>query len=415
MVFSLVLLGLTLPACDNPSPPGKAEAADGRHSADAGPLIDRHIRILLLDGIQTASVLVREPFNLADPQTGEIIRADVPPGQVAVVFSQSGIDVSGLDVRTDSPAIDLVPTGAKPTQVKLTEEWKDFPGSIRFLRRPEGGAVINLMDIELYLVGVVASEFPAHFHRQAFRAQAIAARTYAWYARQTTGLRRDWDVWATERSQVYGGLERQQQVPQAADAVRDTRGVVCTWSSPAGEKIFCTYYGSRCGGLTAPAPGPGGGPPIPPLAGGVVCEYCRRPDAYRWPQEPRVSKSLIAERLAVRYMRFEDFTTVDRVDIIEAAADGRPLRLAVSDASGRTVEIDSESFRLTIDPTGRLLQSTCFVMTIEPDAIVFREGRGLGHGMGLCQYGADALARAGWHAPAILRHYYPTSRLTRAY
>ncbi|HQA00807.1 MAG TPA: SpoIID/LytB domain-containing protein, partial [Phycisphaerae bacterium] len=236
-----------------------------------------------------------------------------------------------------------------------------------------------------------------------------------WYARQTTGLRRDWDVWATEKSQVYAGLDRQRLAPQAVEAVRDTRGIVCTWSSPAGEKIFCTYFGSRCGGLTAPAFSPDGTPPIPPLAGGVVCPHCRRPDAYRWPQEPRISKWQMTERLAGRYSRFERLGRVEQVEVIESAADGRALRVAVSDAEGRTVELDGENFRLAVDPTGRVLQSTLFTVTVEPDAIVFTDGRGMGHGMGMCQYGADALARAGWSSPAILRYYYPGSRLTRAY
>lgn len=391
-----------------------AQPAAEAHSAD-GPAIDRQIRILLLDGVQSTSVVARDRFNLINTQTGEIILADQPPGEISVVFTRSGVDVPALDLHVEEAGLDLVPTGEQPTQVKLTGEWKDFSGATRFLPRPDGGAVINLVDVEDYLIGVVSSELPAGFHREAFRAQAIAARTYAWYARQTTGLRRDWDVWATERSQVYGGLERRRLVPQAALAVRETRGIVCTWTSPGGEKIFCTYFGSRCGGTTAPASSPAGGPPIAPLTGGVACAYCRRPEAYRWPQEPRVAKTQLAERLAGRYARFEALGPVDRVEVIESCPEGRALRVAVGDVHGRTLELDAENFRLAIDSSGRLVQSTWFTLTVEPDAIVFSEGKGLGHGMGMCQYGADGLARSGWDAQSILKHYYPDSRLTRAY
>ncbi|MBI4581121.1 MAG: SpoIID/LytB domain-containing protein [Planctomycetes bacterium] len=254
-----------------------------------------------------------------------------PAGGLTVTFGPADIDFAEIDYQIDRPVVDLVPAGGLPIRVKLVDEWKEFRGAIRFCRRPEGGAVIDLVDVEDYLVGVVAAELPANFHREAFRAQAIAARTYTWYACQTTGLRRDWDVWATERSQVYRGIERERLVPQAAPAVRETRGIVCTWAGPAGEKIFCAYYSSRCGGTTAAALNLGENVPIPPLAGGVACPYCR------------------------------------------------------------------------------------FTVIVEPESIVFTGGRGMGHGKGMCQYGAEAMAQAGETAVSILGHYYPGSRLTRAY
>lgn len=416
MLISLVLLGLVLAGCDDAPAPMSARPAAATQSAPAGsPSLDRRIRVLLLSEVQTTAVLLRERFNVVIPATGEVLRSDVPPAELVVTFTQFAIELPGLGIEVESSALDLIPLGNQPSQIKLADEWKDFPGTVRFLRRPDGGAVLVLMDIEEYLVGVVSWELPAGFHPEAFRAQAIAARTYAWYARQTTGLRREWDVWATEKSQVYGGLERQRLVPRAAEAVRDTRGIVATWSGPHGEKIFCTYFASRCGGVTAPASGPSGEPPIPPLAGGAPCPYCQRPDAYRWPQEPRIGKLLIGERLANRYSRFEALGPVGRVEVVEEGPDGRALRVAVVDVDGQSVEIDAESFRLTVDPTGRILQSTFFTVVDDEDALLFTEGRGMGHGMGMCQYGADALARSGWDVSAILRHYYPGSRLTRAY
>ena len=82
---------------------------------------------------------------------------------------------------------------------------------------------------------------------------------------------------------------------------------------------------------------------------------------------------------------------------------------------GLIVELEAEIFRLSVDPTGRIVRSTFFVPVVEQDAVVLTGGRGFGHGMGLCQYGAAALADAGWQASRILRFYYPGSQLTRAY
>ena len=68
-----------------------------------------------------------------------------------------------------------------------------------------------------------------------------------------------------------------------------------------------------------------------------------------------------------------------------------------------------------IDPTGLELQSTFFTPVFEDNAVVFTDGVGFGHGIGMCQYGAQRQARQGRTAGQILRFYYPSSRLTRAY
>src|SRR5262249_8994512 len=150
--------------------------------------------------------------------------------------------------------------------------------------------------MEEYLVGVVSAELTAGFHVQACRAQAVASRTYAWYQKQSAGTGRDWDLLATEVSQVYAGLTRENLVPEAARAVRDKRGLVCTWKSPQGEKIFCTYYCSSCGGVTQDAGPMKNEPSIPPLAGGVICHYCENAPTFRW-GPVRVEKSVLTQRL----------------------------------------------------------------------------------------------------------------------
>jgi stage II sporulation protein D len=119
--------------------------------------------------------------------------------------------------------------------------------------------------------------------------------------------------------------------------------------------------------------------------------------------------------LADRYQRFALLGAVDRVEVVEATPDGRALRVTVVDDEGESADLDAESFRLTVDPTGRMLQSTYFKITVEPDNILFASERGMGHGMGLCQYGAEYMAQVGRSVTAILRHYYPSSHVTRAY
>jgi len=94
---------------------------------------------------------------------------------------------------------------------------------------------------------------------------------------------------------------------------------------------------------------------------------------------------------------------------------GRPVRLILGDERGRSITMGAEDFRLAVDPSGRVVRSTFFAASDEGGAVLLADGRGFGHGMGLCQYGAESLSRQGWSAGRILAYYYPTSRLARAY
>jgi len=405
----LLSLGLVGVACDRSRPEPEGEPASAVH-------LDRAVRVLLLEQVPDCEVALDEPFELVQPDTQVVVHPEATVRRLTVVFGPSGIRFPQLGTEFDLPAVELRPLGTRPIELRLSEQWSRFPGRLRFLRQGEGaGAVVNVLDMEPYLIGVVASEFPADFHPEAFKAQAIAARTYAWYIKQTAGRRRDWDLWSTESSQVYQGLQRQRLVPRAAQAVRETRGIVCTWPAPEGERIFCTYYCARCGGTTQAAGPVKNEPIIPPLAGGVACAFCRRPDAEKWSDPVVIPKTAVTERLVARYSKFASIGPVERIDIVESTPDGRAVRVSVRGARGNGLELEAENLRLVLDPTGRDLRSTYFSVAAEGEAIVFRGGGGFGHGLGMCQQGANAMAEAGARAGEILRHYYPGSRLTRVY
>jgi stage II sporulation protein D len=123
----------------------------------------------------------------------------------------------------------------------------------------------------------------------------------------------------------------------------------------------------------------------------------------------------IATSLGERYERFASLAPVDRVEVREATPAGRPIILAVVDADGREELLPVEAFRLTMDATGRRIRSSFFAIDNAPEGVALIAGRGYGHGVGLCQNGADAMARQGATAARILRHYYPGSRPRRAY
>jgi stage II sporulation protein D len=89
--------------------------------------------------------------------------------------------------------------------------------------------------------------------------------------------------------------------------------------------------------------------------------------------------------------------------------------MALEGENGETDTLRAEDFRLALDPSGMKLKSAAFRIEERGDSWVFSEGRGFGHGVGLCQCGAEAMARRGPDAEAILMHYYPGSQIQELY
>lgn len=413
----MVLLHLAAcPGCDG----SQDEAADT--TADSSGFgftveLNRDIRVLLLDTVSGCEIMCEDPVQVITWPEGRVVASNAEWTHPSVRFGTDEIQLVGLEQSVTAPGVEIRSAGSEPLSLALSNgTWRQYRGALRLLRQPlRTGTVINVVDIETYLVGVVSAELLSSFHEEAFRAQAIAARTYAWYQKRTKGVGRAWDVTATESSQVYMGLEREDEVPKAREAVRDTLGVVCTRTTPAGPRIFCTYYSSTCGGSTQSAAALGRTDPVVPLAGNVMCTYCAHSPHFEWPGPVALDKTEVTRRLRERFPRFDRLGRIQRVDVVQATPAGRPVRFALTDAENRSLELAAEDFRLGLDPTGRRIRSTFFEIQNEEDTLVLTGGHGFGHGVGLCQYGADGLAQTGRSAAFILRFYYPSSGLTRAY
>lgn len=396
----------TRPSTNDPQQGGAAA------SRPAG-FLDRTIRVLLSPPVSSVRIGIDAPFNVVDPDEQRVLlRCEAAP-DLTVRFDGDGVRLLEFSRAFSPRVVDLVPT--RPARIRLSgaKGVRHYAGALRFIPQSSStGVVINVVDIELYLLGVVPAEALSDFHEQAMRAQAIVARTFAWYTKLTAGLRAEWDVDSNESSQMYVGLPRDDTM--ASRAVRDTAGLVCTWDSPSGQRIFCTYYSSTCGGSTQDAGPVKNNATIKPLSGGVKCDYCRSSPFYSW-QSVRLEKWLVTQRLRDKYAIFRGMNRIEEVEVIDSTPQGRPIMLMLIDANGKQQPLEAENFRLSVDPTGRKVKSTFFVPVMEKDAIILTQGRGFGHGIGMCQYGADYLATNGWAAGDILRFYYPGMKLTRAY
>jgi stage II sporulation protein D len=278
---------------------------------------------------------------------------------------------------------------------------------------------INVVPLEPYL----GAEMPYRWEAEALKAQAIAARTYCLYNKKKFGFTRDWDVVRTQASQVYLGI-RGESV-SVWRAVNETSGEVLMCEQAglpgagvSGEELFPAYYSSSCGGHTEDAKNVFGDL-FGPLRG-VDCPYCRavaRPDVFFWPTV-QFDRRAVTIALQRKYPQLNGLGEIANISVVKESNYpdfSRITMVNLTGTNGKNEFIRGEDLRLTIDPAGNRIRSVACKISVMENKVAFMAGRGFGHGVGMCQCGAQGMAMQGKTAGEILSYYYPGSKLTKAY
>ncbi len=289
----------------------------------------------------------------------------------------------------------------------------------RMVMLPDGATgiiVVNHLDLESYLAGVLGKELYARWHDRTYQAQAIAARTYALYEMSTFGKGRSYDLRDDQSSQVYGGFSA--ETDKSWRAVQSTHGIVLAAGPKGAEKYFRAYYSSCCGGTVNNAHSLRG-PPVAagPLAGGQSCHDCSAARRYNW-SAVTVPKAVIHSAVARTYKAAANLDGVKTIEVV-STFHGWLVWLDVVGPRGRKVRIRGQDLRLCLlrhgHPSAKGLYSTNCQVRDAGNSIVFENGRGFGHGVGMCQWGAEGKAQKGYTAKEILLEYYPGAKLFTAY
>lgn len=253
------------------------------------------------------------------------------------------------------------------------------------------GDVVSTVRLEQYLYSVVSREMPRSWPQTALQAQAIVARTYVL---QRSNPKGDYDLVPSEADQVYTGIDAEHE--ESTAAVDATAGQVLRFGSGFAQVL----YSSCCGGHTESNGDAWGGLPLAYLAG-VQCTYCTDSPWYRWTQ--RLTMEQLQDALTMQLQNAGGLTGI----LLDAPDSSGRSQFWTFTGSGGTQRIKAADVRRALGT--RTLPSLLVrsVKLSQADGRVTIEGGGLGHGVGLCQWGARGMALAGSGARAILAYYYP--------
>jgi stage II sporulation protein D len=260
-----------------------------------------------------------------------------------------------------------------------------YPGNIEVWQGEGGLYLINELPFEEYISNVVSAEVGADWDMEALKVQAVISRTYA--LNQKSRNNNNYDITSSVLHQVYKGSNENARISYA---VLNTEGEVLTYDG----KLIEAFYHSTSGGLTE-LPEEVFGKSYPYLKS--VSGSCETSPYWIW--ERRIPAEEIGKLLnitGVTELRIVSYTSTRRVSAVD-----------ITHSSG-TLTVKATELRKQLG--WNRLPSTSFSVSRDGNTIVF-DGKGYGHGVGLCQWSALEMARSGMNYRDILSYFYPGTTL----
>lgn len=354
------------------------------------PAAAQTVRVLLADGLKTAQVKNSGLVYIYEAGGKKKFKVSVPE-----TIEVQAISGGRLRIGTLESTGPLVIEPAK--NVKLTFQKNAYTGKLYAVPNGKTFRLIEHADLENYLLGVLPYEMSPSWPLEALKAQAVAARTYT--LMQLNGKKKaDFDLYNDVRSQMYKGAGKTYDSVQKA--VEQTRGQTLTYQG----QPFHTYYHANCGGGTDDAKiWTGSKGPTPKPLTGASCGYDKKSKSYSWSNTvPLASINKFAAANGLK-------GGVTKIKIAERTHTKRAETLEFITSKGKKT-LSCAKFRLAV---GSSLLKSCKITDINKNNRGFAfQGRGYGHGIGMCQDGAKGMAEADKNYKKILAHYFPSSKLT---
>lgn len=354
----------------------------------AQPDNSHYVRVLILKGAEKIDLYIRGKYEIQSRSTKNVLNAG--KGINTKVYADSGGIKIGDNIFSEDKII-ILPEG----------------GLFYLNNRPlRGGlvikkennltlSVINHLDLEDYVKGVLFHEVSHHWPLEAIKAQAVVTRTYALYQVEVN-KDKDYDVTSDIYSQVYGGKDAERY--RTNKAQETTAGLVLTYKG----KVFPAYFHATCGGKTEDA-ALLWKTDLPCLKG-VDCPFCVRSPYFKW-REVLSKGELIARLKSAGY----EISSLESIQVLGRDRSGRIKKLSLK-SQGADLALTAKDFRQAVG--GRDIRSANFSINKISDNFYF-EGFGWGHGVGLCQWGAYFMSVRKYKYQDILKFYYPGAEIEK--
>lgn len=382
------------------SAPAFGRVSNSSSAPVAGPLI----RVALtVEPVRQLKIEISGPYEIRLVGENRVLHRGEQLAATSVGTTSRGIRIGDRDLA--ATRIEIVPRQSPAVWV----ESHQYRGTLRLYRRSGGSILaVNALPLEEYVASVIDSEMPTEFSREARKAQAVVARSYALYQMQAATPDALLDLYASTRSQKYLGYKYRDEsgrllAGESADSrqvAAETAGLACLYRG----RIFCTYYSAVCGGRTLL--GSTLFDDASPALKSVPCEWCQAARLYRWAADI----SDVAAETDLQKFLVQQGQSLGKLRSIRPLGDPSPDRIPQFEIRDdrRVIPLSGADLRLAFNARG--VNSPRF--TIKRQKSTWHlSGQGHGHGAGLCQWGARGQAQSGRTFRQILSHYYPGSTI----
>jgi stage II sporulation protein D len=353
------------------------------------------VRVLILEGVQKLELRPMLDLVIFDAEN-RLVNIE-PSDPIIVRISGSGFSINNKKANSSRLKISsaIISGDSNVPLIRIGE--KKYRGELDLVNRGSSMDVINILNVEEYLCGVVPREMPYEWHQEALKAQAVAARTYTYNKLGSINrAARTYDLRATISDQVYGGFNDEK--PRCDEAIAATCGEILMYNN---KPIYASYHGNSGGVLEDNMDVFGG--KIPYLKG-KSDEYSPTGERYIWSQS--VTAAEIRSRLVSAGLNLGQIQDIKLTDVAES---GRVRQITIIHTNG-TTKFGGVSFRDKMGTT--FIRSTLFTLDKQGNQYIFR-GKGSGHGVGMSQWSAYRMAQQGKIYQEILSYFYPGTTLEK--
>ncbi len=348
------------------------------------------VKVGLRIEVENMSVLCEGPIKVTETASGKI---ETWPAGSYMFRARDG----KLVVNDKSKQVQMLKLVSATPGIFLQTNTNSYRGSFTVKAVQDSKVtMVNHLRVDEYLKGVLPREVVVSWHMECLKTQAVASRTYLKSHLGRHGAQ-GFDLCASVHCQVYGGTTKEH--PQCNKAVDETRGEILTYLGKAVE----AYFHSNCGGTTEKVN----------LVWGLIdkpflprkkCSFGTGDSRYNWRQSfsKREILELLKAKTSVRG------SEIEAIRIKTASPSGRAQTMTVETDEG-AYTLSGNEFRIALNP--EKIRSTLWTdFSKSGDDYIF-EGRGWGHGVGMCQWGAKGQAERGRSYRSILQFYYPHTTL----